>query len=82
MSFRDELATHSADWVSDGVISEEQREAMIARAPEPPEGLLARRLVPGLAIFGGVIVVLGIVLMVSANWGEIPRMTKLVTGVA
>ncbi len=82
MSFRDELATRSADWVSEGVISEEQREAMIARAPEPPEGLLARRLVPGLAIFGGVIVVLGIVLMVSANWGEIPRMTKLVTGVA
>jgi uncharacterized membrane protein len=81
MSFRGEFEAQSSEWVRDGVISSEQREAIIARLPDPPEGLLARRLVPGLTILGAVVVVLGLVLMVSANWDEIPRMTKLVTGV-
>lgn len=81
MSFQDELTTQSAEWVREGVISAEQREAIIARAPEPPEGLLARRLVPGITIFGAIIVVLGLILMVSANWDEISLMTKLIAGV-
>ncbi len=80
MSFRDELQTRSGDWVREGVISEAQRGAILDRTPEP-EGVWSRRLVPGLTVFGAVVVVLGLVLLVSANWDEIPRVVKLVAGV-
>ncbi len=63
MSFRDELQTRSGDWVREGVISEAQRGAILDRTPEP-EGVWSRRLVPGLTVFGAVVVVLGLVLLV------------------
>jgi len=82
MSFRNELERHSEEWVREGVISATQRDAILERAPEPAEGVWSRRLVPGLTIFGAFVIVLGIVLLVSANWGGISLGVKLVAGVA
>jgi uncharacterized membrane protein len=81
MSFRDELESQSEAWVDEGLISGEQRQAILARTPEA-ESAWSSRLVPGLAIFGAVVVVLGLILVVSANWDEIPLGVKLVGGVA
>jgi uncharacterized membrane protein len=81
MSFRDELEAQSEAWVDEGLISGDQRQAILARTPEA-ESVWSSRLVPGLAIFGAVVVVLGLILLVSANWDEIPLGVKLAAGIA
>ena len=80
MPFLDELERHSTAWVEAGLISEEQRSRILAAEPAPAG--TGSRLVPVFSLLGAALVVLGAILVVSQNWDEIPRMTKLAGGVA
>jgi len=80
LSFRDELERKSVEWVQSGLISAGQREQILAG--EPAAGGSAPRLVAIFSLLGASLVVLGIVLVVSQNWDEIPKLTKLAVGVA
>ena len=80
MSFRDELERRLEHWVETGLISADQRERILAS--EPPSSGMGSRLVPIVSLLGAALVVLGVVLVVSQNWDEIPRMTKLAAGIA
>ncbi len=80
MSFREDLENRSADWVASGLVTAEQRDRILAA--EPAEGGAAPRLVAIFSLLGAALVVLGVVLVVSQNWDEIPRLTKLAGGVA
>ncbi|MDA0352755.1 MAG: DUF2157 domain-containing protein [Chloroflexi bacterium] len=80
MSFREELERKSVEWVQGGVISAGQRERILAG--EPPAPGAAPRLVGIFSLLGATLVVLGVILVVSQNWSEIPRMTKLAAGIA
>ena len=79
MAFRDELERRAANWVDDGLISDDQRTGILATVPASAGA--GSRLVPIFSLLGAALVVLGVILVVSQNWGEIPRMTKLVSGI-
>lgn len=80
MPFRDDLERRSVEWVQSGLISAGQRERILAA--EPASGGTAPRLIAIFSLLGAALVVLGIVLVVSQNWDEIPRLTKLGSGIA
>ena len=60
-------------WVQDGLISEEQGGAILAKYPDPPRSgwLLA------CALIGGVLCVSGASLLIASNWQSIPALVKL-----
>ena len=83
------LRQEVASWESDGTITPEQAQAILARYPEVSADYEAARrrqsLVIGLSILGAVLVGLGIITFFASNWNEIPRSVKLgalVVGVA
>lgn len=80
MPFRDDLERRSVDWVQSGLISASQRERILAA--EPAGGGAAPRLVAIFSLLGAALVVLGVILVVSQNWDDIPRLTKLGAGIA
>ncbi len=80
MSFRDELEQRSAAWVESGLISSDQRGQILATEPAPAG--TGARLVPIFSLLGAGLVVLGLILVISQNWDEIPKLTKLTSGVA
>ena len=77
MSFATKLEEASAAWVSDGLISADQRAALLTRHPNHERG---RRAVIILSLAGAAVVVLGVTLLVASNWGAIPRLVKLGSG--
>lgn len=71
--FSSRLRRESSGWVADGVISEAQREALLARHPEAGPGRL-----PGLlGAIGGALVLAGVCLLIGSNWERIGAFAKI-----
>jgi uncharacterized membrane protein len=77
-SYRDQLARDSRAWVAEGVLTEDQRAAILARTDRDAR---ASALVL-LALVGAAVVVLGVTLIVAANWDEVGRATRIAIGIA
>ena len=76
--FITQLSAEVADWRRDGLITEEQAEAVLARYPLAEAGASARsRMAAILATMGAVAVGLGIILFFASNWTAIPKEVKL-----
>ncbi|MCH7737390.1 MAG: DUF2157 domain-containing protein [Chloroflexi bacterium] len=79
--FLERLPGELSRWESDGIITAEQSQAIRARysASElAPKSYRARgRLVTGLSVIGSVLVGLGVILFLAANWDGIDRWPKL-----
>lgn len=75
----DRLEADSTGWVQAGLISAEQRAAILQweQVQERPR----RSLTTIFSAIGAVLVVLGIILVVSTNWRDIPLLVKLGAGV-
>lgn len=73
-SFETKLQRASAGWVASRIISEEQREALLARHPAGAGG---SRMAAVLGTIGGGLVLTGIFLVISANWERLPDWTKI-----
>ena len=83
---RDEFASRLRDevrqWEADGIIAAEQAEAIRDRyasdAPEAGGSAIGNRVVSIIAIMGAVLIGLGIITFIAANWTAISREVKLV----
>ncbi len=68
-------------WETEGIISAEQAEAIRSRyesdAPEAAGSAIGNRVVTVIAIMGAVLIGLGIIAFIAANWSEIPKLAKL-----
>ncbi|HET7876038.1 MAG TPA: DUF2157 domain-containing protein [Methylomirabilota bacterium] len=73
--FAARLAREVREWVSDGLVSPEQAERLLARYPDAP-GWYARPTAL-FALIGGGLIAAGIALVVAHNWEEIHRWVKL-----
>ena len=80
-AFARRLRDEVREWESDGIISAEQAEAIRERyaadAPEPSGSAIGNRVVTVIAIMGAVLIGLGIIAFIAANWSEIPKLAKL-----
>lgn len=79
MPFRQDLERWAQHWVDSEIISEEQR-ARILDLDYAERGL-GQRLVPIFALLGAGLVFLGLALVISQNWDEIGKLTKLSGGI-
>ncbi|HVS53903.1 MAG TPA: DUF2157 domain-containing protein [Opitutaceae bacterium] len=68
-SFEEQLAVESAGWVGDGLVTEEQRNRLLARHPMGSEG--GHRFLALLATIGGALFIVGVSLVIKSNWDEI-----------
>lgn len=73
-SFEERLRSESADWVGEGLVSAEQRTALLARHPAGAGG---GRFVAILAAVGGGLLLAGVCLLISSNWREIGDWVKI-----
>lgn len=72
---REFLEEETSDWVEDELISDDQRTAILGRYPkETGRGRQAAIL----AVLGAVLVGVGAILFVAANWERIPRLLRVV----
>lgn len=75
------LPAEVAGWQAEGIITPEQGRVIIGSYPAALDLAAARRpygrLVTILATFGSLLIGLGVILFVAANWGEIPREARL-----
>ncbi|HYD85407.1 MAG TPA: DUF2157 domain-containing protein, partial [Opitutus sp.] len=76
--FEQQLAEHSSEWVRDGLITSEQRAALIARHPAEE----SHRFIAILGTIGGALVAAGIGLLIAANWQQLDDWIKIVGLVA
>jgi len=74
-SFMRRLRQETPSWVSDGVVTAQQAETILARYPE--SGRWFQRPIVIFSVLGGALVVLAVALLVAHNWHEIPRSAKL-----
>ncbi len=84
--FARRLPGEVARWQADGLISEEQADAILRRY-DTDEGVsaggaIANRVVSVIAVMGAVLIGLGIIAFIAANWSEIPKFAKLAMMVA
>ncbi len=75
MKAEQQLADWSADWVRDGVVSAEQRKAILARHPVPAGG--GQKFLAIVAGIGGALFATGISLIVKSNWAELGDWVKI-----
>ncbi len=76
--FITQLPAEVADWRQDGLITEEQARALLARYSLPEARAAARsRMAAILATMGVVAVGLGVILFFASNWAAIPKEAKL-----
>jgi uncharacterized membrane protein len=75
--FEEALESASADWVNDGVISDAQRLAILARHPLSEGSAGGSRFVAILATIGGLLLAVGISLLVKANWETLGDWVKI-----
>lgn len=61
------------EWTGDGLITEEQGRAILARQLKKTNGLLTTAYV----LIGGVLAVAGVSLLIASNWQAIPSLMKL-----
>ncbi|MSU71171.1 MAG: DUF2157 domain-containing protein [Opitutus sp.] len=76
MSFESRLRKESPRWVAAGVISPEQAERLRALHPEA-DGAAASRFLTIISLLGAVLCVVGLALIISANWQAIHRWVKI-----
>jgi uncharacterized membrane protein len=79
-SFRRRLARETESWLSEGLITPEQREKILSRyrvLAEAEEKAAPGRLITTISILGAVMVGVGVILFIAANWSEVPRWGKL-----
>ena len=80
MKPEEKLADWSATWVAEGLVTAAQRDALLARHPVPEGG--AHRFLAILATIGGSLLLVGVSLIIKANWEEIGDWIKIVGLVA
>ena len=73
-SFEERLRVESAGWVGEGIVTESQRETLLARHPESEGG---GRFVAILGTVGGGLLLAGVCLLIGANWQEIGDWVKI-----
>lgn len=73
-SFEERLRSESLDWVGEGLLSETQRTALVARHPVATGG---GRFVAILASVGGGLLLAGVCLLISSNWQDIGDWVKI-----
>jgi uncharacterized membrane protein len=73
-SFEERLRTESAGWVGEGIVTESQRETLLALHPESEGG---GRFVAILGTVGGGLLLAGVCLLIGANWQEIGDWIKI-----
>ncbi len=73
-SFEENLRELSVDWVRDGVISEPQRAALLARHPAVER---TSRFVAVLTTLGGLLLTIGVSLIIKSNWQQIGDWVKI-----
>ncbi len=74
------LASESETWQRDGLVSAEQAEAIRAGYRSDAQARTQKaqaRLISALAVFGAVLVSVGVSLFFAANWGDMPRWFRL-----
>ncbi len=75
MKPEEKLAEWSAAWVDDGVVTAAQRDLILARHPVPEHS--ANRFLAILATIGGSLLLVGVSLIIKANWEEIGDWFKI-----
>src|SRR4051812_21057 len=80
MSFESRLRKETARWVDEGIVSAEQAERIHALHPET-EGSAASRFLAILSVLGGALCLVGVALIISANWQDIHRWVKIIVAV-
>ncbi|MDP6823163.1 MAG: DUF2157 domain-containing protein [Dehalococcoidia bacterium] len=79
--FIDRLPAELQDWQDRGIITAEQASDIVASYDLPPDlaqGQKSRgKLITILVVFGSLLVGLGIILFIAANWDAIPRAVRL-----
>ncbi len=80
-AFTRRLRHEVQQWQADGIISAEQAEAISGRYQIDPReaggNAIGNRVVTVIAIMGAVLIGLGIIVFIAANWPEIPELAKL-----
>lgn len=71
---REIIEEESETWVEDGLLSEEQREAILARYSQQDR---RKRQAAIISVLGAVLVGVGAILFVATNWQEIPRVVRV-----
>ncbi|MSQ14025.1 MAG: DUF2157 domain-containing protein [Dehalococcoidia bacterium] len=74
------LQRETSVWVARGLVTQEQAAAILTgyeAAPAGPGHWLQGRLITALAVLGAVLVGLGVILFIGANWQTIPKFGKL-----
>jgi uncharacterized membrane protein len=77
-SFAQRIAAETRAWVRDGLISDEQGEAIRARYARGAGAERRGRLITVLATVGAVAIGIGVILFFAANWNGIPKLGRLV----
>ncbi len=72
--FPEELASASAEWISEGIISPEQRVQLLARHPTQTG---TSRIIIVFAAFGAFALALGVILIVDDSWNIIGKNLKI-----
>ena len=73
-TFEERLGAESAEWVGEGLVTEAQRAALLARHPAAGGG---GRFVAILGIVGGGLLLSGVCLLISANWQALGDWVKI-----
>jgi uncharacterized membrane protein len=79
-SFHRKLKEETEAWLREGIITPEQKEKILGRyrlLEEADEKAGPGRLVTTITILGSILIGVGVILFVAANWSEIPRWGKL-----
>ncbi|MBF0344620.1 MAG: DUF2157 domain-containing protein [Nitrospirae bacterium] len=74
--FTERLAKETQTWVSDGIITAEQKELILNRY-ERAGSESSDRFITTISIMGAVLVGVGVILFVASNWDKIPSWGKL-----
>ncbi len=74
-AFEDKLRAASVEWVGAGVITDEQRAAILAR--HPAKAASSGRFVGVVATVGGLLFAVGVSLVIKANWESLGDWTKI-----
>jgi uncharacterized membrane protein len=80
MKPEEKLAEWSSGWVTDGLVTAAQRDALLARHPVPAGG--SHRFLAILAMLGGTMLVVGVSLIIKSNWDQIGDWAKILGLVA
>jgi uncharacterized membrane protein len=74
-TFEEKLAGESVAWVSAGLITPTQRDALLQRHPAAERG--GSRFIGIVSTIGGLLFAVGVSLVIKSNWGEISDWTKI-----